>query len=58
MKPKNILLSNSKTQLKIGDFGLAAEATTSVSSSVGTLGFRAPEVIAGGEYNTKVFSLR
>ncbi len=62
IKADNVML-NSKNQVKVMDFGLAklkgTLKLTRVSSTVGTLGYMAPEQVQGGEVDARsdIFSL-
>jgi len=47
LKPENICFSNSKNIWKLIDLGLATKLSCKVSSSIGTDGFRAPEIVEG-----------
>ncbi|EQC31907.1 TKL/TKL-UNIQUE protein kinase, variant [Saprolegnia diclina VS20] len=52
IKPDNILLS-SKYYIKVGDVGIAKEATTNMTTGAGTNKWRAPEVLtSGSRYGT------
>ena len=56
IKSDNIFLG-SRGELKLGDFGYAAQLTKEKSrrrSKVGTICWMAPEIIRGGQYTTKV----
>jgi len=55
IKPENVLLSNDGT-VKLTDFGLSALAphTKSLEAPLGTLGYAAPEVLAGIPYDRSV----
>ncbi|XP_017841229.1 dual specificity protein kinase pyk3 isoform X2 [Drosophila busckii] len=50
LKPHNCLLKDDYVQLKIGDFGTVTEATSAMSSMVGTPAYIAPEVLNGNKY--------
>jgi serine/threonine protein kinase/Tfp pilus assembly protein PilF len=56
IKSENIMV-NSKNQIKVMDFGLAklkdSLRLTKVSTTVGTLGYMAPELIQGGEADAR-----
>lgn len=53
VKPHNILVARSGTQVKLGDFGIARHRddprSTTMNSVIGTLPYMAPEVVKGGE---------
>ncbi|CAN8278619.1 unnamed protein product [Cochlearia groenlandica] len=47
LKPKNILVTSDQTQVKLADFGIAREVTTScMTSEAGTYRWMAPEVFS------------
>ncbi|OQR92358.1 protein kinase [Achlya hypogyna] len=51
IKLSNVLLSRN-FYIKLGDFGIARVANTTMTSRVGTDGYMAPEVVKGGHYST------
>lgn len=56
IKSDNLFL-NSKAEIKLGDFGYAAQLTKERArrkSKVGTICWMAPEIIRGGQYTAKV----
>lgn len=55
IKPENILL-DSNFNLKLADFGFATRSRIS-DSRKGTSGYMAPEVLAGGEYDSRISDL-
>ena len=60
LKPENLLMkTDSDTDCKVADFGLAVRATESLTSRCGSPGYVAPEILKGHQYGCKVdvFSL-
>ncbi|EQC42315.1 TKL protein kinase [Saprolegnia diclina VS20] len=60
LKPNNILLSNDKTTVKIGDFGVSRQASIeAMTNNVGTALWMAPEVVLTRKYSiaADVFAL-
>jgi serine/threonine protein kinase len=59
LKPENICFSNSKNIWKLIDLGLATKLSCKVSRSIGTDGFRAPEIKVDGRLhvNSDVYGL-
>ncbi|XP_055910217.1 mitogen-activated protein kinase kinase kinase 7 [Eupeodes corollae] len=58
LKPPNLLLVNSARNLKICDFGTAADKSTWMTNNQGSAAWMAPEVFEGSHYSEKcdVFS--
>merc|ERR1719188_2545282 len=55
LKPDNVLMSMSKTEIKVCDFGSAMEVHDAVRTAyLQPRYYRAPEVMIGNEYNTQI----
>ena len=52
LKPSNILIDN-KGQIKVIDFGFSCYQHTSTRTNVGTIWYRAPEILSHKQYNYK-----
>lgn len=53
LKPPNLLLVNSGVQLKICDFGTAADKSTYMTNQKGSAAWMAPEVFSTNNYTEK-----
>lgn len=53
LKPPNLLLDNTHTALKIGDFGTACDLQTYMTNNKGSAAWMAPEVFEGEKYTEK-----
>ena len=53
IKPKNIFIDDTKSKIKLGDFGCSIYIKDNISEPVGTLFYTAPEIIKNLKYDEK-----